>query len=86
MIMTRETAPLLRAENLTMRFGGLTAVKQFGFEIMPGEIVGLIGPNGAGMTTCFNILTGFHKPTEGRVVFKGDDFTRWKPHSIAVGI
>ncbi|WP_454619724.1 ABC transporter ATP-binding protein [Bradyrhizobium cenepequi] len=83
MSVMRETAPLLRAENLTMRFGGLTAVRQFGFEIMPGEIVGLIGPNGAGKTTCFNMLTGFYKPTEGRVVFKGEDITRWKPHAIA---
>ncbi|MGY3618005.1 ABC transporter ATP-binding protein [Bradyrhizobium sp. USDA 10063] len=83
MTMTRETAPLLRAENLTKRFGGLTAVRQFGFEIMPGEIVGLIGPNGAGKTTCFNMLTGFYTPTEGRVVFKGEDITRCKPHAIA---
>jgi ABC-type branched-subunit amino acid transport system ATPase component len=44
-------SPLLKAENLTMRFGGLTAVRQFGLEIASGEIVGLIGPNGAGKTT-----------------------------------
>jgi branched-chain amino acid transport system ATP-binding protein len=83
MILSREEAPLLRAENLTMRFGGLTAVRGFGFDIMPGEIVGLIGPNGAGKTTCFNMLTGFLAPTEGRVVFKGEDITGWRPHAIA---
>ncbi|MEW6643003.1 MAG: ABC transporter ATP-binding protein [Pseudomonadota bacterium] len=83
MTVTHDTAPLLRAENLTMRFGGLTAVRQFGFEIRPGEIVGLIGPNGAGKTTCFNMLTGFYTPTEGRVVFRGEDITRLKPHAVA---
>jgi len=83
MTVTNDTAPLLRAENLTMRFGGLTAVRQFGFEIMRGEIVGLIGPNGAGKTTCFNMLTGFYTPTEGRVLFRGEDITRLKPHAIA---
>ena len=83
MTMTHDTAPLLRADNLTMRFGGLTAVRDFGFEIRAGEIVGLIGPNGAGKTTCFNMLTGFYTPTEGRVMFRGEDITRWKPHAIA---
>jgi ABC-type branched-subunit amino acid transport system ATPase component len=83
MTVVNAKAPLLRAENLTMRFGGITAVKEFGFEIMPGEIVGLIGPNGAGKTTCFNMLTGFYPPTEGRVEFKGKDITNWKPYAIA---
>ncbi len=76
-------SPLLKAENLTMRFGGLTAVRQFGLEIASGEIVGLIGPNGAGKTTCFNMLTGFYTPTEGKVIFRGQDITNWKPHEIA---
>ncbi|WP_207479984.1 ABC transporter ATP-binding protein [Arenibaculum pallidiluteum] len=78
-----DAEPLLRADNLTMRFGGLTAVRDFSFEIMPGEIVGLIGPNGAGKTTCFNMLTGFYTPTEGRVRFKGVDITNRKPFAIA---
>ncbi|HYF88480.1 ABC transporter ATP-binding protein [Azospirillum sp.] len=83
MTALRNSEPLLRAENLTMRFGGITAVKQVGFAVGPGEIVGLIGPNGAGKTTCFNMLTGFYTPTEGRVFFRGTDITSHKPHAIA---
>jgi branched-chain amino acid transport system ATP-binding protein len=64
-------APLLRAEQVTMRFGGLVAVDGVDFEVQPGEIMGLIGPNGAGKTTFFNCLTGLYKPTAGRVVFDG---------------
>ena len=75
--------PLLRADDLTMTFGGITAVKDFSFHIEPGEIVGLIGPNGAGKTTCFNMLTGFYAPSNGRVRFKGQDITNRKPHAIA---
>jgi branched-chain amino acid transport system ATP-binding protein len=63
--------PILVAENVTMRFGGLTAVDSVSFRVMPGEIVGLIGPNGAGKTTFFNCLTGLYLPTSGRVVFNG---------------
>ncbi|MET0693652.1 MAG: ABC transporter ATP-binding protein [Propionibacteriaceae bacterium] len=62
---------LLAAENVTMRFGGLTAVDSVNFHAMAGEIVGLIGPNGAGKTTFFNCLTGLYLPTSGRVVFNG---------------
>jgi branched-chain amino acid transport system ATP-binding protein len=75
--------PLLQAQQLTMRFGGLTAVSDFSFEIMSGETVGMIGPNGAGKTTCFNMLTGFYTPTQGQVRFKGKDITRWKPYEVA---
>ncbi|ARP99788.1 ABC transporter ATP-binding protein [Pseudorhodoplanes sinuspersici] len=83
MTIVETSQPLLRAENLTMRFGGITAVKAFDLEVMSGEIVGLIGPNGAGKTTCFNMLTGFYAPTEGRVWFKGEDITDRKPYAIA---
>jgi branched-chain amino acid transport system ATP-binding protein len=62
---------LLAAENVTMKFGGLTAVDSVNFHAMAGEIVGLIGPNGAGKTTFFNCLTGLYLPTSGRVVFNG---------------
>ncbi len=68
---TDRDAPILAAENVTMRFGGLTAVDSVSFRVMPGEIVGLIGPNGAGKTTFFNCLTGLYLPTAGRVVFNG---------------
>ncbi len=60
--------PILKVEHLSMRFGGLTAVSDLSFEAHRGEITALIGPNGAGKTTVFNCITGFYKPTEGRLV------------------
>ena len=62
------TDPLLGVERLTMRFGGLTAVNALTFTVGRGDITALIGPNGAGKTTVFNCITGFYKPTEGRMV------------------
>ena len=59
--------PLLTIEGLTMRFGGLTAVSDFHFTVGRGDITALIGPNGAGKTTVFNCITGFYKPTQGRL-------------------
>jgi branched-chain amino acid transport system ATP-binding protein len=61
------TLPLLEVEHLTMRFGGLVAVDDVTFTAGQGEITGIIGPNGAGKTTMFNCLTGFYKPTVGRM-------------------
>ena len=61
-------APLLTVEHLTMRFGGLVAVDDVSFSARDGEITGIIGPNGAGKTTVFNCLTGFYKPTVGRLM------------------
>jgi branched-chain amino acid transport system ATP-binding protein len=58
---------LLRIDHLTMRFGGLVAIDDFSFEVRRGDITALIGPNGAGKTTVFNCITGFYKPTEGRI-------------------
>jgi branched-chain amino acid transport system ATP-binding protein len=66
--MTRWTNdPVLTVEHLTMRFGGLTAVNDLTFQAGRGDITALIGPNGAGKTTVFNCITGFYKPTEGRL-------------------
>ena len=65
MSATRE--PMLVIEHLTMRFGGLTAVNDLSFQVGRGDITALIGPNGAGKTTVFNCVTGFYKPTEGRL-------------------
>jgi branched-chain amino acid transport system ATP-binding protein len=62
---------VLRASGVTMRFGGLTAVRHVDLDVDSGEIVGLIGPNGAGKTTFFNCLTGLYVPTEGKVAYKG---------------
>ena len=63
--------PLLAVEHLTMRFGGLVAVDDISFEAPNGQITGVIGPNGAGKTTVFNCLTGFYKPTVGRLSLTG---------------
>jgi branched-chain amino acid transport system ATP-binding protein len=60
-------APLLNVEHLTMRFGGLVAVDDVSFSARNGQITGIIGPNGAGKTTVFNCLTGFYKPSVGRL-------------------
>ena len=73
---------ILETRGLTMRFGGLTAVKDFTAAVPRGSIVGLIGPNGAGKTTCFNMITGFYRPTEGRVHFEGRDITGMPPHRV----
>ena len=68
---TPKDTPVLVAENVTMRFGGLTAVDSVNFRVNEGEIMGLIGPNGAGKTTFFNCLTGLYLPTSGRVTLNG---------------
>jgi branched-chain amino acid transport system ATP-binding protein len=65
--MSIRAQPLLAVEHLTMRFGGLLAVSDLSFTAGRGEITALIGPNGAGKTTVFNCITGFYKPTEGRL-------------------
>ncbi|MCR8725583.1 ABC transporter ATP-binding protein [Frigidibacter sp. ROC022] len=62
--------PILTVEHLTMRFGGLIAINDLSFSIGRGDITALIGPNGAGKTTVFNCVTGFYKPTEGRIVMR----------------
>ncbi|MBO6903122.1 MAG: ATP-binding cassette domain-containing protein [Rhizobiaceae bacterium] len=62
--------PILTVEHLTMRFGGLVAIDDLSFKVGRGDITALIGPNGAGKTTVFNCVTGFYKPTEGRIVMR----------------
>ncbi len=73
---------ILEVKNLTKKFGGLTAVNDFSFEIRRGEFVGLIGPNGAGKTTLFNLISGFDKPSSGSIRFDGVDITGLKPFKI----
>ncbi|MEV7441950.1 ABC transporter ATP-binding protein [Streptomyces sp. NPDC091204] len=84
MTTTTETTTkttVLEAKGVTMRFGGLTAVKGVDLQVNAGEIVGLIGPNGAGKTTFFNCLTGLYVPTEGSVSYKGTVLPP-KPHKV----
>ncbi len=73
---------ILDAVNLTMRFGGVTAVSDFSMAIQENRIVGLIGPNGAGKTTSFNMITGYYRPTEGKVSFLGNDITGMAPYKV----
>jgi branched-chain amino acid transport system ATP-binding protein len=86
---------LVKARGVTKRFGGLMAVSGVDFDIPRGAIVSLIGPNGAGKTTFFNMITGYHSPTEGEIFFdghpittrKGDKVVARKPHEVtALGI
>lgn len=73
---------LLKTSGLSKYFGGLAAVSQVDMYANEGEIVGLIGPNGAGKTTLFNLVTGFLRPSQGKVIFDGEDITGQKPHLI----
>ena len=68
---------LLRVEHVTMRFGGVVAVEDVSLEVDEGELLGFIGPNGAGKTTLMRIVTGVLRPRRGRVIFRGEDVTRW---------
>jgi branched-chain amino acid transport system ATP-binding protein len=76
------TDVLLQTERLRKEFGGLVAVDDVDFAVPSNSIVSLIGPNGAGKTTFFNMLTGVYKPTEGRVIFAGEDMTGKPPHAF----
>jgi len=84
----RPTDPILTVEHLSMRFGGLLAVNDVSFRAERGDITGLIGPNGAGKTTVFNCVTGFYKPSQGRLTMRqsaGQEFLleRMPDYSIA---
>jgi branched-chain amino acid transport system ATP-binding protein len=73
---------LLATDNITIKFGGITAVNNFNLTLQDGEIIGLIGPNGAGKTTVFNMITGVYTPTSGTVKFCDVDITGKKPNYI----
>ena len=75
---------MLGGIGVILRFGGLTAVKEFDFQVEKGQIVGLIGPNGSGKSTLFNVITGFYPADAGRIIFQGEDITRSKTHEIAL--
>ncbi|MGD1083480.1 MAG: ABC transporter ATP-binding protein [Verrucomicrobiota bacterium] len=74
--------PLLRLEQCTIRFGGLTALLELTGQIGEGDLVGLIGPNGAGKTTVFNLVTGVYRPTSGKIEFCGQSIVGKKPYQI----
>src|SRR5436853_4702017 len=76
----RVSMPVLEANELSIRFGGLQALLDVSIKVDEFEIVGLIGPNGAGKTTIFNCITGFYKPQRGSVFFKGEDVSDLPPH------
>jgi len=77
-LTVRDGSTVLRVEHLTMRFGGLVAVDDLSFEVKRGAISALIGPNGAGKTTVFNCITGFYKPTEGRIALQRGGAVVWR--------
>ncbi|MGH2785987.1 MAG: ABC transporter permease subunit [Actinomycetota bacterium] len=78
-----DRTPILDADAITVRFGGLTAVSGASIQVREGEIVGLIGPNGAGKTTLFNAILGLNDPASGRIVLYGHDATKLPPHQRA---
>jgi branched-chain amino acid transport system ATP-binding protein len=80
--VTTGDEPILAVENLTLKFGGLTALDDVSFHINQGEILGLIGPNGAGKTTCFNAVTGVYRPTSGTLRFKGQSIGGMRRYQI----
>ncbi len=75
--------PILEVRQLSMRFGGLTAVNSLSFAVEEGSIHGLIGPNGAGKTTTFNVISGYYVPSGGQVIYDGQDISGKKTSSIA---
>jgi branched-chain amino acid transport system ATP-binding protein len=78
-----DAAAVLRTEELTIRFGGLTALNKISLEIRRGEIRAIIGPNGAGKSTFFNCVTGVLRPTAGRILLNGRDITGQPPNLIS---
>ena len=81
--MTSESLPLLDAQDITVRFGGLTAVDRVSARFMPGELVGIIGPNGAGKTTFFNAISGVTPATSGQLRVHGVSLIGQAPHRFA---
>lgn len=75
-------APLLSVRALTRRFGGVVALEGLSFELDPGRILGLIGPNGSGKTTFFNVLTGIYPADEGEITFAGTPVTNARPQEV----
>lgn len=77
-----QTADLLRMDDCTIQFGGLTAVSNLNLRVDEHELVGLIGPNGAGKTTVFNLITGVYRPTSGKILFRDNSIIGKRPSQI----
>ncbi len=75
-------APALEVKGVSKRFGGIRAVHSFSMALVPGKVTTLIGPNGCGKTTVFNLISGFLTPDEGRIYVRGEDVTRCQPHQL----
>jgi branched-chain amino acid transport system ATP-binding protein len=73
---------MLEVSGVTKQIGGLLAVNRVDLTVGEGKIVGLVGPNGAGKTTLLNLISGLSRPNQGRITFKGEDITGWKPEQI----
>ncbi len=78
----RSGEPLVRFEDVTLSFSGITAIDGVSFEVFPGELYAIIGPNGAGKTSTFNCLSGVYRPSRGRVEVAGHDVSRMLPHEV----
>ncbi len=77
-------APILQVQNLQKTFGAVVAAKDINVDVEPGEIVGIIGANGAGKTTFVNMVTGYLKPTDGAIKFEGRDITGLAPRKVTM--
>ena len=73
----------IKAEGVTLRFGGVNALSNVSLELAEHEILAIIGPNGAGKTSLLNCINGFYRPQEGSIMYRGQDLTEVKPHTIA---
>ena len=74
---------LLKVDRLSIEFGGLLALSQISFDVLPGRVHSIIGPNGAGKTTLFNCISGIYRPSSGKILFKDISITGLRPHRIA---
>ena len=72
--MTATPGPLLAAERISLRFGGVRALTDVSFSVNPGELFSIIGPNGAGKTSMVNCISGRYRPSEGRILYRGTTF------------
>jgi branched-chain amino acid transport system ATP-binding protein len=81
--VSKTSEPVLRISGVSRRFRGLLALTDYHLELGQGEVLGVIGPNGAGKTTLFNVITGFIRPTTGRIEMRGEDITHLRPDQVA---